>query len=204
MCSRFPLERVERIKYAGGEPRGIIAGTIRLASLSTPVRIYCTHWDVFDDSGELREDEARELAHFVAHNTRAGEVPIIVGDFNAMARVAPDQWAWILRQDAARGVGMPNTRAMDWLLGESDGGLVDAFATEGGAPPPISCWTLRRVDWILLSRACPLHVPWTARVIANTSSDHFPLVIDLHLREEDGEGDDVAADAQAARKNPRE
>ena len=113
-----------------------------------------------------------------------------VGDFNALYREDYDdhQWEFIQRQDASRNV-VPQVRAMNRLI--NDFGWRDAFRestlVQGRARNSIhrhfnvSTWSLRRIDYTLLSPRFNLRIA-DSMVLYTPASDHVPIAIDIDLR----------------------
>lgn len=140
--------------------------------------------DVFDETGETRCNQMEQL-HEEAMGCGLDDV-VCLGDFNSILRTDYDEkhWQWILHQDDKRGVKTV-TNAMDLILHKYNwrDSFDEAIAFQSQKktdykPPPVTTWTMRRVDFVLLSPRFTLPII-NAFVLYNTASDHLPVGIDI-------------------------
>jgi len=161
-----------RVAYNGSLERGLLSAEVRVPN-SKPIRIMCTHLDVYDESGETRLNQATEL-EMHSHNWCDWQDTIVLGDMNCirLSDYSEEHLKWIKLQDRSRGVDRPLGFELDPLFGS---GWSDVFRE---STPCISVWSMRRVDFAL---TCP---KWAANIdrsflYFDASSDHLPLVVDI-------------------------
>lgn len=112
-----------------------------------------------------------------------------LGDFNAISREDYDDnhWNWIEMQDRERKV-TPTTKAMDCILGDLKwkDSHFESHLVQGMKRGKlkrdfnVSTWSMRRIDYALLSPSFNLKVD-DAMVYYDSSSDHVPIAVDINL-----------------------
>lgn len=176
LASRVPLRDVHCEAYAAGGDRTYIHGVLDTGA--GPVRVVCTHLDVWDSSGAKRAAQAAELEQAVSALPEANT--IVLGDMNAVRRehYGPEHWAWIERQDRLRGVEATPAFELDPLF---EAGYHDVLGELG--PQGTHCvtvWSIRRVDYALLRPSWDLPIV-NAFVHSTAASDHMPIVVDVNI-----------------------
>lgn len=140
-----------------------------------------THLDVMDHTGVTRLKQIKMILDFVNDNKRNSNIPIfITGDFNSIyaSQLSGDELLKIMKQDANRNV----PTSIHELLEFPKQGYSEVYDAAKIAPPKVSVWSQRRVDYIFTKNITgmtlqPKTIPWAF-------SDHYPLVLDLTLNKD--------------------
>lgn len=184
--SKYPLEDIHvqsfRADLAGKsqEKRGYIQATAVLPH-EKKITLFGTHLDVWDDSGELRDQEVTELINAIGSSR---DNYIIAGDFNSVRKedynyLVNGKRAWdILTESTVERTGLPPaTLALDLL---KQHGFTDSFSKINLRSPRFTVWTGTAVDFIFLNKNWNLPV-LGSYVHYNAESDHLPIVTDISL-----------------------
>jgi endonuclease/exonuclease/phosphatase family metal-dependent hydrolase len=126
------------------------------------IRIYNTHLDVQDASGETRTQQIRRL---LSCATVYKENTVVVGDLNCIRRADYTAAHWNKIKESS---------CVTWTA-------ITEIGWEDRTQQSLSVWSGKRVDFVLLHETTCLVVQnqWISPSIA---SDHFPLVVDLKYR----------------------
>jgi endonuclease/exonuclease/phosphatase family metal-dependent hydrolase len=137
LFSKYPIKETQQVRFKKDqeltlqEKRCYIEATIELPG-NKEVTIYGSHFDVWDDSGELRKAEVQELIDKTMH--KKGNF-LIAADFNSVRAqdynyLAHGKKVWdILTESSLKRTGMvPSTVALDTL---QQRGFVDSFTKAG-------------------------------------------------------------------------
>ena len=148
--------------------------------------IFCTHLDVHDESGLTRRRQVEEIMKVAEEREVGGHM--IAGDFNSVRKRDYDSVIWSImeQQNADRGLGLVVTQVAEALDGR---GYDDAFDILGLDPPTATVWSLRRVDFLMLSahwkegtlqKGNGHEIRLTGAYVLHVDhSDHIPLVTDF-------------------------
>jgi endonuclease/exonuclease/phosphatase family metal-dependent hydrolase len=110
--------------------------------------------------------------------TIVADAAILVGDFNAVDETSHlvGQWEWLKSHDAKRRVQLRDD-VMRKVLHEFE--WQDVFDNKIAPKPCISCWSLRRVDYILKKKVSGDDIKIVPFAYYDSSSDHIPLCVDI-------------------------
>lgn len=142
---------------------------------------------MWDESGETRCEQVKQIN--LEAEACGLENVICLGDFNAIQRsdYSDQHWNWMVDQDKRRGVTTV-TNAIDlmreellWRDSYMESEAVNGVYQDGPrAAPCVTTWSLRRVDFAMLSPSFKLPIS-NAFVHYNAASDHLPIGVDIKL-----------------------
>lgn len=134
------------------------------------LNIILTHLDVYDETEKTRLNQMnlimKTIQKFKFDNC------IIMGDFNSLRKsdYSLNEWNEIVNLDSLRNV-QTKTLLIDYI--ESNNYVTHLNSN-------LSVWSMRRVDYIYVSKDYPFDVT-TTFTMPTLISDHFPIVIDIDL-----------------------
>lgn len=146
------------------------------------VKIICTHLDVYDNTGRIREKQIEELDQYIGSTCPT----IIFGDFNLVNeqdyQSNQDDKDWYNYISTKLGM---NGQAYDLIKSK---GWVDSFDIVG-TKPKYTTWNITRIDFIFLKnfKTVP-NIDMTKLlddcfVYYTTNSDHIQVIIDFSKSE---------------------
>jgi endonuclease/exonuclease/phosphatase family metal-dependent hydrolase len=160
LLSRFPLEALEQYPLPvpqGAEPRTVAHALLQVEGRE--VSVYLTHLIRRPFNGAARVRQSALISAMLARDSRP---KLLMGDFN----------------------DGPDSQAVRLL----SRGLTDVVAASGqGAqgtyPLPLPFSPALRIDYVL---ACDAFVPLRSQVLRVGASDHYPVIVDLRLKQAPG------------------
>lgn len=140
------------------------------------LHIIGTHLDVFDETETTRLTQIQQILQNITDKSKLPNT-IILGDLNTVSRDDYTEGVWndIVLGDLNRGV-QTVSRVIPYLY---DNDFVDVFKLLKKVVP-ITVWSLRRVDYILLHKQFKYTVK-DAYDYPTHDSDHTPLILILNL-----------------------
>lgn len=182
--SKYPLSDLSSKKYKKPirkEYRSFTGGTVMFND--EPIRFYCTHLDVWDETGQARFYEMTELTDHIEEDDANEKNVIFMGDFNAVRKDDYDYsvngknvWKLLLADDKKRGI-TTSTKALDLA---KELGYKDTF-TIMGKRPIFTVWSGKIVDFIFVKPGGNLICKDTA-VYYSSISDHLPVIADFSVK----------------------
>lgn len=179
--SKYPLTNCFKkcfSKPVRNEYRAFTAGTIIFNN--TPVKIYCLHLDVWDETGQARLEEIQELTDSIQKYDSHIKNVIFMGDFNAVRKQdyqydinGKKVWNMLLKDDKERKVSTP-TSLEDYLIKT---GYKDAYELTG-TRPVFTVWSGKIVDFIYFKPGGNL-ICKDVNAYYSSASDHVPIIVDL-------------------------
>lgn len=182
--SKYPLHNIVKKWYKepshrdDNEWRGFTAATVVFQGI--PVRFYCTHLDVWDDSEQTRKSEIEELTAFIQKYDMEQQDIFIVGDFNALFSKHYQEkirdrklWDLLVADDKARKI--ETQTSVEQPLNKA--GYTDIY-TMLNILPPFTVWSGRIVDQIV-KKPGGLCTVADVNVYYNAASDHLPVYFDI-------------------------
>jgi len=129
-----------------------------------------THFDVFDNTGITRKNQAKLLIQNITTKRS-----IIAGDLNSLRRndYTDEEFDQIVKADHNRNV----VTVFDAIPIIESNGWVDSFHNQ--SPPNISVWSKRRVDYVFCKNVPSIY----SDVVHRTFSDHYPVYADVELEQ---------------------
>ena len=148
------------------------------------IKIICTHLDVYDNTGKIREKQIDELNEYIGSHCPS----IIFGDFNLVceddykSNKIDKDWYNYISCDPKLGM---NGDAYNFIKSK---GWIDVFDIKG-TKPKYTTWNITRIDFIFFKNFdkvpnidlnellddCFVHY--------TTNSDHIPVIIDIKKSE---------------------
>lgn len=152
-----------------------------IADIVTPlgdINIGTTHLDVFDRTGAVRLKQIDTLGMALNKIWADGKysAQVLVGDMNALKKDEIGE-LWLKRINAANSARGFTTTFTEIPLLESYG-FADSFEHMNSAPPAITTWAGRRVDYIF-SRKNTTLMPHGCYVYHSSASDHLAILCDF-------------------------
>jgi endonuclease/exonuclease/phosphatase family metal-dependent hydrolase len=134
------------------------------------LKVILTHLDVFDETESTRLKQIKKIISEIDSEY------LIIGDLNSLRKAdyRATKWNNILKSDNLRNV-ITQTQVTDYI--ESNG-FVDCFTFIDCESPQISCWSMRRVDYMFVGKEFP-HKILDSNIYLTDLSDHFPIYIDI-------------------------
>lgn len=127
------------------------------------------HLDVFDDTNNTRMIQCKKILDYVGEKYN-GYCVVLCGDFNCMqcSDYTKDEVGWLNK----------NSTGIDFDTVEyiRSRGFIDVTGTI-----KYSVWTGRRVDYIFMKKEDASRFKVDAYVYYSDSSDHFPIIVDIHF-----------------------
>lgn len=141
------------------------------------IKFICTHLDVHDNTGVVREAQINELDEYIGTSCPT----IIFGDFNLISEndyketLVDSQWYEYLKTRGNNGSAFNLIKSKGW---------VDSFEVKG-TKPPYTTWNSTRVDFIFFKNFDKIpginlqDLINDSFVFYTTNSDHIPVIVDL-------------------------
>jgi|SRR3989338_3065455 len=133
------------------------------------LQICCTHLDVFDISGKIRNIQIAELCNILnlpQNNT------ILMGDFNCLnpSDYSSDEKNYLSSLDKRY---LPDFSSLSQL----EPFFKTCWQFSNLSPPPFTVWSNHTIDFIFI----PINFPYQIypRISLSSNSDHFPLFCDI-------------------------
>lgn len=150
------------------------------------IKIICTHLDVYDNTGKIREKQIEELDNYIGNQCPT----IIFGDFNLVceddyqSNDEDKNWYNYISKDPKLGM---NGDAYKFIKSK---GWIDSFDIKG-TKPKYTTWNITRIDFIFFKNFDK--IPNTnlseflddSFVYYTSNSDHIPVIIDIKKSEID-------------------
>lgn len=177
LLSKYPLNNKKDIQLIkNNEGRCAI-----ISDITTPlgdINITTTHLDVFDRTGSVRLKQINTLGPELNKIWESGiySAQILMGDMNALKKNEIGE-VWLKRIIAANKARGVTTTFKEIPLLESYG-LVDSFEHMNSAPPALTTWAGRRVDYIFLRKNSSL-IARGCYVYHSSASDHLAILCDF-------------------------
>jgi endonuclease/exonuclease/phosphatase family metal-dependent hydrolase len=172
ILSNLPITKSQGLTLSAyGQGRGAAISYYR-GLVGPGLVVISVHLDVFDESGNVRLEQIKELMdHLDKHHPN---IPtIIMGDLNAMKYedYTDKERAWLENNNQGNPLDFKVIKAIE------DRGYVDVFDTKS---IKFSTWTARRVDYIFI-KGIPLENIMGTYVHYSLDSDHLPLIVDIKV-----------------------
>lgn len=171
LLTRLSVRRVENVTLPGyHDPRCAVIATVDLPAGdgAIPVVVIATHLDN-DDEGASQKAALGMLFELV----KAARNTILVGDLNLVISSDP-QLRMFEAIDRMNHRGVPIVRAEVF----EKAGFVDAAAFRPDGPPPWTCWSGKRVDYIYFKNGGSI-IEENSGVLYSQNSDHMPVFFDF-------------------------
>lgn len=182
--SKYPLSDLYAKKYKNPvrrEYRSFTGGTVLFNN--QPIRFYCTHLDVWDETEKTRLEEITELTDHIKNNDADIKNIIFMGDFNAVREedyeyVVNDKNVWdlVVADDQERTI-TTSTKALDLV---KKLGYKDTF-TLINKKPIFTVWSGKIVDFIFVKPDGNLTLK-DSHVYYSNVSDHLPVIADFSIK----------------------
>lgn len=183
ILSKYPFTDIAERVYTdsfGAENRCYTQAVIKLPN-NKSISVYVTHFDVFDNSGKTRLNQAKELITDV--NKDKHENILIAADFNSVRKndyqySINNKLVWnLLRADNEKRQDPTPTDLLELIESHN---FIDSFSLLHVPGPKFTTWSGVVIDFIYLSYA------WSIPVIGSyvyydSASDHLPVIIDLKV-----------------------
>jgi len=181
LISKYPIITKKIIKLEkdpiNGENRYAITATIDLRKLhnstkSFPINVILTHLDVWDETENTRMNQ---IFHIMSHIDSSY---ILMGDLNSLKKkdYLNSEWLDIVNDSAHRNVDAKHM-VTDYM---SRINFTDSFAIINKAPPKVSVWSMRRIDYIYTGIDFPYEIE-DSNVYHTRCSDHYPIYVDVNI-----------------------
>jgi endonuclease/exonuclease/phosphatase family metal-dependent hydrolase len=129
-----------------------------------------THLDVYDESGQTREDQIIDILKNVQQCSKI----IVAGDLNTLRRTDYSNNEWL---DIVQEAKIRNVKAKEDVVTVLEkNNFIDSFIGSKQKPPILSVWSGRRVDFIFGKNIKFKY----SDVVQNTASDHFMIYSDIN------------------------
>lgn len=131
------------------------------------------HLDVFDDTGNAREEQINQLLEYIEQNYTFETPIVILGDLNSLHRTDYTD----LEIEWLRNNNLNFPLDFQVLRNLKKAGFKDVFEDKGLKS---STWSARRVDYIL-TRSIPEASISKTYAFYSDQSDHIPLLVDIKI-----------------------
>ena len=144
------------------------------------IKFICTHLDVYDNIGCVREAQINELDDYIGSTCPA----IIFGDFNLISEndykgnANDEAWYEHLKTRGNNGNAFKLIKRKGWI---------DSFEIKGNKPP-YTTWNSTRIDFIFFKNFDKISNIQLQDLIVDsfvhytTNSDHIPIIVDLYKK----------------------
>ncbi len=137
-----------------------------------------THFDVFDNSGKTRLEQAKELITAIQKNKNPNI--LIAADFNSVRSKdyqysvgGENVWDLLKADNLVRNDPTP-TDLLEFIEAKN---FKDSFTFANLKSPKFTTWNGTTIDFIYLSKDWSL--PVNAYVFYSSASDHLPVIVDV-------------------------
>ena len=134
------------------------------------LKLILTHLDAFDETEDTRLKQITKIISEIDSEY------LIMGDFNSL-RIKDynnTKWNKIIDANKVRNV-ITQTKVTEYIESHD---FMDSFILSDKDAPQISCWSMRRVDYIFVGKDFP-HKVLDSNIHLTDLSDHFPIYVDL-------------------------
>lgn len=182
--SKYPLSNLYSKKYKNPvrkEYRAFTGATVTFND--KPIRFYCTHLDVWDETENARLEEITELTDHIKNNDANIKNVIFMGDFNALRKEdynysvnGKKVWEILVADDKKRKI-TTSTKALDCV---KKLGYKDTY-TLINKKPIFTVWSGKIVDFVFIKPGGDLILK-DSQVYYSGISDHLPVITDFKVK----------------------